>query len=325
MLKYKIVFNIVCLFMGILVNAQVIDNTASFKNNNSDKYFRLHYDNDYFTATDEYYTQGISFEWVHPALKKNPINNFLIQPRNSDMKYGLRLDHFGYTPTSISSDFIRYGDRPFCGNLSFSTFLIAIDTVKQSRLSSSLTLGVIGSKAGGKEMQVTIHRWLKNIIPVGWEYQIANDVVVNYQIQYEKALWQYRDVFLVNSYSELRVGTHTDKIKTGINFMLGSLNNPYASYVEAQSSKKTWRYYLYGQVQPGFTIYDATLQGGLFNKKSPYTIAAKDLTRLTCQADFGLVVNVGKLTLEYTQSLITKEFKTGHLHRWGGVRIGAIF
>ena len=325
MLKFKIILISCCLFIGLFSFAQVIDNTASFKNNNSDKYVRLQYDNDFFTAIDEYYTQGISFEWVHPTLKKNPLNNLLIQPRNSDMKYGLRLDHFGYTPSSISSDFIRYGDRPFCGNLSFSSFMIAIDTVKQARLSSSLTLGVIGSKAGGREMQVAIHRWLKNITPVGWQYQIANDVIVNYQINYEKALWQYRDVFLINSYSELRGGTHTNKIKTGINFMLGSLNNPYVSHEKAQSSKKTWRYYLYGQVQPGFTIYDATLQGGLFNKKSPYTIASKDLTRLTCQADFGLVVNVGKLTLEYSQSFITKEFNTGHLHRWGGVRIGAAF
>ena len=322
---FKIILSALCLFLGSLVSAQVIDNLASFKNNNSDKYFRLHYDNDYFTATDEYYTQGISLEWVHPALKKNPLNKLLIQPRNSDMKYGLRLDHYGYTPTSISSDFIRYGDRPFCGNLSFSTFLIAVDTVKEARLSTSLTMGVIGSKAGGRDMQVAIHKWLKNITPVGWQYQIANDVILDYQIHYEKALWQYRDVFLCNAYSELSIGTHTDKVKTGLNFMLGSLNNPYVSNRRAKSLKKILRYYLYGQFQPGFTVYDATLQGGFFNKSSPYTIASKDLTRLNYQADFGLVMNVGKITLEYCQSFITKEFNTGHLHRWGGVRIGAIF
>ena len=241
------------------------------------------------------------------------------------MKYGLRFDHFGYTPTSIRSDFIRYGDRPFAGNIALGSFAIAIDTVKQQRISTTLTAGLIGSKAGGRQMQENIHEWLKNIMPIGWQYQIANDVILDYQINYEKALWQYRDVFLVNSYSELRVGTHTDRIKSGFNFMLGKFSNPYASNADVRTAKKKFRYHVYGQVQPGFTFYEATLQGGMFNKESPYTLAAKDLTRLTVQGDFGVVLNIHKLTLEYFQSFITKEFETGKLHRWGGVRIGTVF
>ena len=325
MTNYKIIISLLALCFYTMSQAQVIDNTATFKNNESDKYFRFHYDNDYFTATDEYYTQGVTFELVHPALKRNPLNKLLLKPQNSDTKYGIRFDHFGYTPTSISSDFIRYGDRPFAGNIALSSFLIAIDTVQKQRLSTTLTMGIIGSKAGGRETQVTIHRWLENITPHGWEYQIANDVILNYQINYEKALYQYRNVFSFNSNSELKIGTHTDKIKSGFNFMVGNIPNPYASNTQIQATKKRFRYYIYGQLQPGFTIYDATLQGGMFNKTSPYTIAAKDLTRFTVQGDFGAVMKIRKLTLEYTQSFITKEFNTGKLHRYGGVRLGVVF
>lgn len=325
MTNNKIILSCLGILLCTFTQAQVIDNTSSIKNNESEKYFRFHYDNDYFTATDEYYTQGITLEYVHPVLKHNPINKLLLKPKHSDAKYGIRFDHFGYTPTSIRSEFIRYGDRPFCGNLSFSSFMIAIDTLKQQRLSTTLTVGVIGSKAGGREMQVKIHEWLKNITPLGWEYQIANDVILNYQINYEKALYHYRNVFIVNSISELRVGTHTDKIKSGFNFMVGNIPNPYASNAQTQTTKKKFRYYVYGQVQPGFTVYDATLQGGLFNKTSPYTLSAKELTRLTLQGDFGLVMKIRKLTLEYCQSFITKEFETGKLHRWGGVRLGVVF
>lgn len=325
MTNNKIILSCLGILLCTFTQAQVIDNTSSIKNNESEKYFRFHYDNDYFTATDEYYTQGITLEYVHPVLKHNPINKLLLKPKHSDAKYGIRFDHFGYTPTSIRSEFIRYGDRPFCGNLSFSSFMIAIDTLKQQRLSTTLTVGVIGSKAGGREMQVKIHEWLKNITPLGWEYQIANDVILNYQINYEKALYHYRNVFIVNSISELRVGTHTDKIKSGFNFMVSNIPNPYASNAQTQTTKKKFRYYVYGQVQPGFTVYDATLQGGLFNKTSPYTLSAKELTRLTLQGDFGLVMKIRKLTLEYCQSFITKEFETGKLHRWGGVRLGVVF
>ncbi len=318
-MMHKVLFSL--LLLATTSKAQVIDNISTLKNINSDRYLRLHYDNDYFTATDIYYTQGISLEAVFPALKANPLNILLLKPKQNAFKYGLRFDHYGYTPTSIGSNSILYGDRPFCGNLSFSSFIMALDSVKNARLSSTFTLGVMGSKAGGREMQVRIHEWLKNVIPLGWENQIANDVIADYHVNYEKQLAQYRSIFLLNSYSEIRVGTHTDKIKSGFNFMLGHLNNPYQS----NTAKHTLRYHLYGQLQTGFTVYDATLQGGLFNRKSPYTIAAKDITRLTLQGDFGIVVHFKKLYLEYCQSFITKEFETGVLHRWGGVRIGLVY
>lgn len=320
-MKKTIIFYLLLLFTS--VKAQVIDNVSTIKNINSDKYFRFNYDNDYFTATDEYYTQGILLELIHPKLALNPFNYLLIKPKQNDFKYGVRFDHYGYTATSISTHSIRYGDRPFCGNLSVSSFVIALDSAKKRRISSTFTVGVMGSKAGGKEMQVQIHTWLKNIIPVGWEYQIGNDLILDYQINYEKKLVNYNDLFLINSNSELKIGTHTDRIKTGINFMLGRFHNPYLPV--NKSEKKTFNYHLYGQLLTGFTAYDATLQGGIFNRNSPYTIAAKDITRLTLQGDFGISLNFKKLYLEYTQSFITKEFKTGYLHRYGGVRIGVGF
>jgi lipid A 3-O-deacylase len=305
------------------VKAQVIDNVSTIKNVNSDAYFRFNYDNDYFTATDEYYTQGILLEFVHPKLRFNPFNKLLIKLKGNSHKYGVRFDHYGYTATSISTHAIRYGDRPFCGNLSLSSFIISVDSAKKRRISTTFTAGVMGSNAGGEAMQVKIHTWLKNIIPVGWEYQIGNDLILNYQLNYEKELINHNDLFLINSNSQLQFGTHDDKIKTGFNFMLGRFQNPYLPV--NKSTKNRFNYHFYGQLLTGFTAYDATLQGGLFNRNSPYTIAANDITRFTLQGDFGVAFNIKKLRLEYTQSFISKEFKTGELHRYGGVRIGVAF
>ncbi len=67
------------------------------------------------------------------------------------------------------------------------------------------------------------------------------------------------------------------------------------------------------------------MQGGLFNRKSPYTIVAADITRLTYQADAGIIVNYKKLLLSYSQSFLTKEFSTGDYHRWGGISVGVGF
>ncbi|MEP6675139.1 MAG: lipid A deacylase LpxR family protein [Ferruginibacter sp.] len=307
------------------ITAQVTDNTSSFRNTNSNQYIRLHYDNDFFTKSDEYYTQGITLEYANPALQHFLFSKLLFKPKNSEYKYGIALQDFGYTPTSIASDSILYGDRPFCGNLALSTFLIATDALQKKRIAVTFTAGLMGQGAGGEEMQTDIHRWLKNPIPHGWQYQIRNDIILTYEINYEKKLLSYRNYFLLNAAANLKAGTQTDRLKAGFNFMAGKFNDPYETMGKTRSSRKKIRYYLYGQLQPAVTLYDATLQGGLFNRSSPYTIPASDVNRLTLQGDYGIVVSFRKIFLEYTQSILTREFETGHYHRWGGFRIGLDF
>lgn len=320
-MRLKWIFITTTFFLCCAAQAQVVDNTAAFTKINSNAWFRFHYDNDFFTATDDYYTQGITLEFAHPVLKQNPLNKLLIQPGNSTFQYGIRADHYGYTPSTIRSDDILYGDRPFCSNFSISAFLLATDTLRRRRISTALVIGIMGPAAGSEGMQKTIHRWLDNIPPLGWQHQIRNDLILNYQVDYEHGILKNGNWLLVNASAGARFGTHTNRIRVGMNAMVGWFDDPYRTAAKA----KKWYSYLYARGQPGFNIYDAALQGGMFNRRSPYVIASDELTRLTFQGDFGFVLGAGKLWLEYCQSVITKEFDTGSTHRWGGIRIGARF
>ena len=125
--------------------------------------------------------------------------------------------------------------------------------------------------------------------------------------------------FLLNSTAEARMGTLNTLLGGGFNFMAGRFNKRYALKDEI---KKKAAYYFYGQSRVNVVGYDASLQGGLFNKKSPYTIPSADLSRITFQADAGVIINFKKFYLFYTQSFISKEFNTGKTHRWGGMSIG---
>jgi len=71
--------------------------------------------------------------------------------------------------------------------------------------------------------------------------------------------------------------------------------------------------------------YDATLQGGMFNKKSPYTISNKELERLTAQVNFGIIMQTRTMYFEYSRSLITREFEVGKSSKWGGIKVGFRF
>ncbi len=298
--------------------AQVIDYTSTFKSHEN-KLLRLHFDNDYFTQTDRYYSDGLTLEFLHPILKKSPLNHLLIKSKVSECRYGIAFSAFYYTPTDFLTQTILYGDRPFCGNITLSNFITSTDTIRKRMITSIITLGIIGQGAGGKETQTSVHRWLNNLLPEGWDNQIRNDIILNYQINYEKRIWANRNNFLLNACTEITAGTHTNKIKTGLNFMIGKFNNPYESISHV---KKKFRWHLYGRCQPALVIYDATLQGGMFDTKSPYIISADQIKRFTAQGDYGIVMTIKKIYLEYCQSILTKEFNTGKYHRWGGIRIG---
>ncbi len=311
------VFILICC-TGI-AKAQLIDNSSTFRNIDQKKYFRFHYDNDYFTKTDEYYTQGITLEYVHPSIKKIPATRLLWKPFNTQPQYGISLNLFGYTPTTITSDSILYGDRPFNANISLKIFSIQADEINRQKISTAFSIGVMGPAALGYEIQYNIHRWLKNPLPHGWQHQTKNDIIINYQLNYEKQLLSAGNNFLLNTTTEVRLGTLNDKLSGGLNFMAGHFNK---RFLPPGTEKRKAEYYFYSQGRVSFIGYDASMQGGLFTRKKPYTISGGDISRVTFQADAGIIVNFKKFYLSYTQSILTKEFRTGKYHRWGGVSVG---
>ena len=273
----KIFFIAVMVIEPFFVYCQEIVNTASFSNIQSEGYFRFHYDNDFFTATDQYYTQGINLELVHPSLNNFPLSKLLLHFKNSKSKYGISIEHNAFSPSSIRHPEILYDDHPFAACIMLKTFAISFDSISNSGLSSVITIGAIGPVAFGEWMQKSIHKGLKNIEPLGWENQIHNDVILNYNLSYQKHFLKIRNVMSFNMNTQIDVGTLKDQLKIGFTTMLGKFNNVF-NYDKFNNYK--FQFYLYSQPFLSFVGYDATLQGGLFNRSSPYTIRADDISRI---------------------------------------------
>ena len=301
-----------------MAGAQAIDNTLSFKNINSGRYIRLNYENDFFSATDKYYTQGIHLEVVAPWVKNIPISKLLIHPHYANIRYGIGLEHNGYTPTDYTVPQILPGDRPFAACLFLKTFQISIDPVRKQRFSTAVNAGIIGPAAGGAEMQTGIHRWIHGMTPYGWPNQIHNDAILNYQVNYEKQLFSIRHFLSIDADAMARAGTLSDKLNIGTTILFGYFDSPFDTAV---ATKNNFRIYAYEHAEVNAVGYDATLEGGIFNKTSPYTISAKDVTPFVFQNRFGFVVVYQRFYLEYFQSLLSSEFTTGNYHVWGGVQI----
>jgi hypothetical protein len=304
--------------MSCSIWAQKIDNMASFRDMKANRYFRFNYDNDYFASQDQDYTQGYSFELVTPSLRFNPINTLLIRPKTTENKYGIAVEHIGFTPLNIKSPAIQYGDRPFAAAIMLKNFTIATDTIRKTRLISSFTFGLIGPGAFGKEMQVAIHEATGNTIPEGWQNQIKNDVVLNYEISYERQVVNYRNLFSLQTNARARLGTLFTNAGLGVTTTFGLINTPF------NSSKTKRKFSVYGFAQGMVNVigYDATLQGGLFQIKSPYTISNRDIERFTAQSNYGVILQTKTLYFEYTRALITREFIPNNSSKWGGIKVG---
>ncbi len=303
--------------------AQRIDNTASFRQPDSDTFIRIHYDNDLFTGTDYYYTQGYAIEVVHPALRKNPLTWLLIRAKQSQPQYGLTFEHLGFTPTSIRSNAVLVGNRPFAAAMLLKTSSSSTDTLRRVRVSSVLSTGVIGPVALGNEIQTTLHRLTNGIEPRGWQHQIHNDAILNYTFTYEKQLYAYRHALSISALGEVQAGTFSNRLQTGVVVMAGRFNSPFAPTLNHR--RLPWQLYVYAQPVVSLVGYDATLQGGLFNRSSPYTIQPGQLTRTTLQTNVGVVFTYKKLYLECTLARLSREFDSGLPHHWGGIRVGVSF
>src|SRR5580704_12469902 len=102
--------------------SQAMDNTTVQRAVQDEKYIRFNYENDYFTRTDYYYTQGMYLEWIDPLFHRLPLSRLLVHPPEAGMQYGIALEHDAYTPQDYIKPGIQFGDRPFAAALFLKTF-----------------------------------------------------------------------------------------------------------------------------------------------------------------------------------------------------------
>ena len=285
-----------------------------------ENYIRLQYDNDFFSATDRYYTQGIQLAIVHPIIKYSPLSYSLIRlNKNALNYYGLNFTQDCFTPKSIRYDTLNYLERPFAAIFFVSHTLNSLNPEKKVALQTHLDFGAIGPCARCEDEQKAIHRSLLNIQPLGWENQIKTDYIINYRAKFEKGFFNKKHREIIGNVSA-KLGTLYTDVAVGLNARMGFFN-PYFSNLGmdkyAVHRKSNFQFYgiLKGNVRA--VAYNATLQGGLFNHESVYTISDNRITRIVVDGMAGIVFTYKRIGLEYSKFYLSHEFKEGLEHHWG--------
>jgi len=287
---------------------------------------QIKFDNDIFDNTDYYYTNGVRIEHIAPVWQKSPVSSLLISPqKKGETNYGISIVQNLYTPLFPVREEIQYGDRPLAAYLFLGHMSIYNNPEKRYRLVSEIDLGVIGPASLGGAIQSYLHGEEKR--PKGWKNQIANDVVANYNIQLEKGILQsYGHEIILTS--NLKAGTLYTNGGAGIRYQWGNRKPYFSGYYNIPlhfSPKQPWYTYFTYQLSLQSEInavgYDATMQGGMFNLSSPYTIPDGDLNRIVWLGEAGLSISYKKYSASFIQYLYSPEFKNSRWHKWGRIKV----
>ncbi len=276
--------------------------------------FQITFDNDIFDETDYYYTNGLCFSLVTPVARRSFLSKILVGNRNADIVLaGFSLRQNMYTATNPETEVILKGDHPFAGYLIFGHFMHTVDLKKKLYLFSEINLGVIGPAS----LAASIQRGVHEKYPAGWDYQINNDVIVNYTLKAEKNIIQ-TNRFELNAAAGLNTGTLYDDISAGIYLRTGSFT-PFYKGISLYGNKRL-QYWFFLKSNLKAVAYNATLQGGMFSN-SPYTIPDNEINRFVFTASAGLSVFYNSVGLQLENFYQSPEFKGAMDFRWGRINL----
>jgi hypothetical protein len=307
-LKFLITLSIIIISIGSF--AQNFKNEFGFKSDN-DAYL--------FYGQDRYYTNGLFINFRHATDQQQLSNN--LEKVTYEISAGQKMYNSisGYRPK------IETQDRPFAAYL-YAGANVNLFYKKESILKFGLEGGTIGPDALGEDAQKLLHKIVGFYEIKGWEYQIKNDLALNFNTQFTKLLVRSEDNkvdFSLESYAN--IGTTFSGAGTGILFRAGNINQLFnSSYTNSliSNNSKTEKlvkneFFFYAKPQLNYIAYDATIQGSMFNNDSPVTYKAEPLVFVQ---QLGFNYSTPRFTFDFGLYFKSKEVKsTAKAHQYGTI------
>jgi hypothetical protein len=190
-------------------------------------------------------------------------------------------------------------------------------------------VGIIGPNSYGEWVQRSFHTSVPtNNEPLGWEYQVENDLVLNYSVSLEKGIFNRRHFDLI-AVATGAAGTLYTNMSGGVQWRTGWFNPYFANLgiskkqtlIDAGMRRIQCYFFLKGSGK--LVGYDATLQGGMINKTSSYTLPADEISRIVFRSSGGFAFSYNGIRIDLEQFILSPEFDNGLWHKW--VHIGLTF
>ncbi len=304
--------------------SQRTENAIYFSNENAR--IVLEVENDILFNTDSYYTSGQALSYTNKKFNKTPAQFLLKLITKKEANFtGIGLQQKIFTPYSIKQPNLVANDRPYSAYFLLSNYSVSINLENKTIVSNEIAIGAMGSIAMGEQSQKFVHKIIHSPTPVGWENQLNNAFLIDYTFRVEKSFFSGFASEHVIPYIETRVGTLTDRVKIGFKIRFGNKNKSMVNLAKGNydGSKIIWEWIFRANLQGVF--YDATLEGGLFNKEETVELPVQDIIERQYQLRMGLNFYYKNLSLRYMIYYNSKDFRNGLVHKYGSVNLGYSF
>lgn len=282
-------------------------------------------ENDMLFGSDNYYTAGLALSYTSDNFKKTPAQ-LLFNSKNLEnyIYSGFGFQQRIFTPYSIAEPNSIEGDRPYSAYLLATNFAVLINPTKNLKLSNEIGIGIMGQAAGGKEVQKLVHSLIGSITPIGWEAQLENAFLIEYQFRVEKGFFNDWVANHFVPFASTRVGTLTDLVQVGLITKWGNKNNflQDARTPIELNNKLIWEWLFEANLQGVF--YDATLEGGLFND-GPNVLTKDEIISRQYQFRTGFNLYYKKFSFRYMIKFNSTDFNSAVIHRYASVNVGLAF
>ena len=288
----------------------------------------IYTDNDSYISlfNDGYYTNGLTFFYKYiPKTQDTSFPKKIIE-----YNLGIKM----YTPRKGTAPRIIDQDRPFAGYL-FTKASINYFFENESYLKVGASIGIIGPSSGGGKIQNAFHKMLGLYEILGWEYQIRDMLALNTHFLFSKKLIRTCGKRIdFHAIAEANVGTVETNGGFGIMNRLSMFpankiyhSGTYGSLIDLKSLKKSQRipeFFLFIKPMIYYRFYDATIEGSLFNNKSPVTY---DIEPILYSLETGVIFQMYRVNIKYSVTFNSVEVLNDKVRNqtYGTIDISYIF
>jgi lipid A 3-O-deacylase len=306
----------------------LINCTAKLNAQNRDyrSMIRLYYDNDFINilgnGTDRAYTFGSRADFFY-TRKVRPsffLSRWLPAAGPGSVNtYHVSLMQVAYTPNDISKAEPDVNDYPYAGGLTLMHGLHSSNPFAHHSFQTELVAGVTGPYSFAENYQNGFHKTIDYQVPLGWKYQTPTDYLFNINFTAEKMLFNPSNWLEVIGGGKIMVGTMQDGLYANAMIRIGRMN-PYfegliTHYANSQKKgRKRFQAYAFAKPALEWTVYNALLDGGVFNGRNDYYKTTKEGQQpysvnhnISPAIDGGFIVSFGRVGLSFTQKILAPQ------------------
>ena len=243
-------------------------------------------DNDLFIGKDDGYTNGIYIAQHAVGENKNiPSHGFPLRPfsRFIDVdaaSFAVNTYTLGQTmvtPDDITAEIPDENDIPYSGLLFFSNTYIKGDESSADKYSFSI--GVIGPASLAEQSQKFTHKVINSDEPKGWDYQLKNEIVVQFDRGRIWRQWLGEDAKNLDAVylADFSLGTVETSISASA-FLRFGLNMQYTYVTPSFNTNRTTNpiainggWFTYVGIRAKYIARQVFIDGNTFRDDSPST------------------------------------------------------